>query len=123
TDVGCVRITERYLHTDPPPGIEIREAQSGIAGVFSGVAGLPLGLASRWVGVAGTFTTLSALAQELETYDPERLHNSVVTLERMRDVCSRLVGTSVSERRTRPRTTRAPRTPGGPPRAAARRPP
>ena len=99
TDVGCVRVTERYLHTDPPPGIEIREAQSGIAGVFSGVAGLPLGLASRWVGVAGTFTTLSALAQELETYDPERLHNSVVTLERMRDVCSRLVGTSVSERR------------------------
>lgn len=99
TDVGCVRVTERSLPSDPPTEAQIAEARGVIAEAFEGVSDLPLGLASRWVGVAGTFTTLSALAQEMEAYEPEKLHNSVVTLERMRGVCSRLVATTVSERR------------------------
>lgn len=99
TDVGCVRITERTLPSDPPTDHEIANARAAIAEEFSGVADLPLGLASRWVGVAGTFTTLSAVAQGLETYDPERLHNSVISLEQLRDVCARLVASTVSERR------------------------
>lgn len=99
TNVGCVRITERALHSDPPTAGEIAKGRDAIAEEFSGVADLPLGLASRWVGVAGTFTTLSALAQELESYDPERLHNSVISLEQMRAVCSRMVASTVSERR------------------------
>lgn len=99
TNVGCVRVTERTLPSDPPTDSELADARAAIAEEFSGVSDLPLGLASRWVGVAGTFTTLSAVAQELETYDPDRLHNSVINLDQLRDVCSRLVATTVSERR------------------------
>lgn len=99
TNVGCVRITERTLPSDPPTADEIANARAAIAEEFSGVSDLPLGLATRWVGVAGTFTTLSAVAQGLETYDPERLHNSVISLEQLREVCARLVALTVSERR------------------------
>lgn len=100
TDVGCVRVTERSLHSDPPTDAQVADARSVIAEAFEGVSDLPLGLASRWVGVAGTFTTLSAIAQELETYDPERLHNSVISLDQLRDVCTRLVAATVTERRS-----------------------
>lgn len=99
TDVGCVRITERSLPSDPPTDDEIVGARAAIAEAFDGISDLPLGLASRWVGVAGTFTTLSAVAQGLESYDPERLHNSVISLDELRAVRSRLVASTVAERR------------------------
>ena len=92
-DVGCVRITERVLHSDPPTAAEISEARAVIGDV-------PVGRAARWVGVAGTFTTLSALAQGLGEYDPQRIHGSVIPLDRMREVCDRLVASTVTERRS-----------------------
>ncbi|WP_010542386.1 Ppx/GppA phosphatase family protein [Dietzia alimentaria] len=99
TNVGCVRITERTLHSDPPTDDEIANARAAIAEEFAGVGELPLGLASRWVGVAGTFTTLSALAQGMSEYDPERIHNSVVTVDQLREVCDRVVAAPAGERR------------------------
>lgn len=98
-DIGCVRITERTLHSDPPSSGEIAEARRVISAALETAAGLPLGRTKRFVGVAGTFTTLSAVAQGLESYDPERLHNSVISLEQMREVCARLVASTVAERR------------------------
>ena len=92
-DVGCVRITERVLHSDPPTAAEISEALAEAGDV-------PVGRAARWVGVAGTFTTLSALAQGLGEYDPQRIHGSVIPLDRMREVCDRLVASTVTERRS-----------------------
>lgn len=98
-DVGCVRITERVLHTDPPAPAEIAEARAVIAEALAGADDVPVDRAARWVGVAGTFTTMSALAQGLGEYDPERIHGSVASLERMRQVCDRLVAATVDERR------------------------
>lgn len=99
-DVGCVRITERVLHSDPPTEAEVGRAREVIAEQLAEVIGaVPIGRARRWVGVAGTFTTLSALAQGLGEYDPERIHGSVIPLERMREVCDRLVASTVAERR------------------------
>ena len=98
-DIGCVRITERTLASDPPTAGEVSEARRVIAEALDSAAGLPLGRAKRFVGVAGTFTTLSAVAQGLETYDSEALHNSVISLEQMREACARLVGSTVAERR------------------------
>ena len=98
-DLGCVRITERVLHSDPPTAEEVAEAREFIASVMAEISDLPLGRAARWVGVAGTFTTLSALAQELEEYDAERIHCSRIGLDWMREVCGRLVGMTVAERR------------------------
>ncbi|MGX1769509.1 Ppx/GppA phosphatase family protein [Dietzia sp. NPDC055343] len=98
-DIGCVRITERVLHSDPPTADEIAEARAVIVGALAEAGDVPVGRAARWVGVAGTFTTMSALAQNLGEYDPERIHGSVISLERMREVCDRLVASSVTERR------------------------
>ncbi|MCT2061313.1 Ppx/GppA phosphatase family protein [Dietzia cinnamea] len=99
-DIGCVRITERVLHSDPPTADEIAEARAVITAALAEAGDVPVGRAARWVGVAGTFTTMSALAQNLGEYDPERIHGSVISLDRMREVCDRLVGLSVAERRS-----------------------
>ncbi|MFI8592111.1 Ppx/GppA phosphatase family protein [Dietzia maris] len=98
-DLGCVRLTERVLHSDPPTEAEIAEARAVIAAALAEAGDVPVGRAARWVGVAGTFTTLSALAQGLGEYDSERIHGSVIPLERMREVCDRLVASAVTERR------------------------
>ncbi|AWH97385.1 exopolyphosphatase [Dietzia psychralcaliphila] len=99
-DVGCVRITERSLHSDPPTADEVTDAQAVIAAALADAGELPLGLATRWIGVAGTFTTLSAIAQNMAEYDSQRLHNSVISLHQLRDVCARLVAATVTERRS-----------------------
>ncbi|MDV8002814.1 Ppx/GppA phosphatase family protein [Rhodococcus sp. IEGM 1408] len=99
-DIGCVRITERSLHSDPPTIEEVADARAVIADALAEAGELPLGLATRWIGVAGTFTTLSAIAQNMAEYDSERLHNSVISLDQLRDVCARLVASTVTERRS-----------------------
>lgn len=99
-DVGCVRITERVLHSDPPTADEIAEARAVVTAALAEAGDVPVGRAARWVGVAGTFTTLSALAQGLGEYDSERIHGSVISLDRMREVCDRLVASTVTERRS-----------------------
>ena len=99
-DVGCVRITERVLHSDPPTEAEIAKARAVIAAALAEAGDVPVGRAARWVGVAGTFTTMSALAQNLGEYDPEWIHGSVIPLARMREVCGRLVASTVTERRS-----------------------
>ncbi|RBA31238.1 exopolyphosphatase [Dietzia maris] len=99
-DIGCVRITERVLHSDPPTAAEIAEARAVVTEALAEAGDVPVGRATRWVGVAGTFTTLSALALGLGEYDPARIHGSVISLERMREVCDRLVASSVAERRS-----------------------
>ena len=98
-DVGCVRITERVLHSDPPAGDEVTRARAVIVPALAEAGDVPVGRAARWVGVAGTFTTLSALAQGLPDYDAERIHGSVIPLDRMHEVCARLVASPVAERR------------------------
>ena len=97
-DIGCVRLTERALHSDPPGAAEIDEACGVIAEKLREIDAVPVERARRWVGVAGTFTTLSALAQRLDTYEPERIHGSVVTLDRMREVCAELLAMTVEQR-------------------------
>jgi len=76
-DIGCVRITERCLRSDPPTDAQraaARElAQQVLAEAFEAV---PVEQARTWVGVAGTVTTLSAVSMNLPKYDPEKIHLS-----------------------------------------------
>ena len=63
-DVGCVRITERHLRADSPSDRDVGSAEAfatqALAGAFAEV---PVDKARTWVGVAGTVTTLSAIAR------------------------------------------------------------
>lgn len=98
-DIGCVRITERCLRGDPPTAEELaagRElAESVLAQAFAQV---PVAEARTWVGVAGTITTLSAVAQNLDAYDSERTHLSRLSDNEIASVAGRLLAASHDER-------------------------
>ncbi|MBA1835240.1 Ppx/GppA phosphatase family protein [Corynebacterium wankanglinii] len=103
TQMGCVRITERIMRTDPPTAEETAEARKLIdANVTTASATVPFAKAQTFVGCAGTFTTLSALAQGLESYDPERIHMSEIPFERLRAVTSDLRSKTAAQRRENP---------------------
>ena len=76
-DIGCVRITERCLKSDPPAADEVTAAGALAAEVLAGAFdAVDVSRARTWIGVAGTVTTLSAVAQGLPEYDAERVHLS-----------------------------------------------
>jgi exopolyphosphatase / guanosine-5'-triphosphate,3'-diphosphate pyrophosphatase len=76
-DIGCVRITERALKGDPPTAAEIAQARELADGVLAEAFDVvDVAKARTWIGVAGTVTTLSAVAQGLAEYDSERTHLS-----------------------------------------------
>lgn len=79
--MGCVRISERFLFTDPPRPEELAAAEAMVAVTLeSAIDAHPRFLdPHRLVGLAGTVTTLSSLAQGLATYDRDRVHHSVLT--------------------------------------------
>ncbi len=99
TDVGCVRVTERCLHDDPPTTDQVDAARAfaaeRLAQAFERV---PVEQARTWVGVAGTMTTLSAVAQDLPEYDAERVHLSRLSVGQLHDVANRLVSMTHDER-------------------------
>lgn len=98
-DVGCVRLTERCLHSDPPTEIEITTAAQTAREILrSAFSAVPLAPAHTWVGVAGTMTTLAALAHDLPVYDSERIHLSRVPFPRLFDVCDSLVHMTRAQR-------------------------
>jgi exopolyphosphatase / guanosine-5'-triphosphate,3'-diphosphate pyrophosphatase len=91
-DIGCVRITERCLRSDPPTAAERSEARELahriLAEAFDHV---PVAGAHTWVGVAGTVTTLSAISQRLPEYDAEAIHLSRLDLAEVHRVADELL--------------------------------
>lgn len=80
-DIGCVRVSERYLRHDPPSPEEIVEARAAVATqIGAAKAALP-GLTSRslMVGLAGTVSTIASLHHEVAVYDRARIHHTVLT--------------------------------------------
>jgi exopolyphosphatase / guanosine-5'-triphosphate,3'-diphosphate pyrophosphatase len=99
TDVGCVRVTERCLHDDPPTAEQVAAAREFVADrLAEAFARVPVEQAHTWVGVAGTMTTLSAVAQNLPEYDADRVHLSRLSLEQLHEVAHRLVTMTHDER-------------------------
>jgi exopolyphosphatase / guanosine-5'-triphosphate,3'-diphosphate pyrophosphatase len=99
TDIGCVRITERCLKSDPPTIDEIaagRElAREVLRGAFDVV---PVAEAKTWIGVAGTATTMGAIALDLPQYDSEAIHLSRVSRETIAATSDRLLKLNHDER-------------------------
>ena len=78
--VGCVRITERFLTSDPPTPAELREAEAMVGGLLEqAITDHPRFLAAhRLVGLAGTVTTLASLHLALDVYDRDQIHHAVL---------------------------------------------
>jgi len=98
-DIGCVRLTERCLRSDPPTGGEVADAVAVASEVLAeAFAAVPTAGASTWIGVAGTVTTLVALAKGLPEYDSERIHLARLGVDDIREVTARLLTMSHDER-------------------------
>ena len=102
-DIGCVRLTERCLHSDPPTPEEVAAARQVVRERLDVALGVvPVEGARTWVGLAGTMTTLSALAHNMTTYDAAAIHLSRVTGSDLLAVCERLIGMARSQRAALP---------------------
>ena len=102
-NVGCVRITERHLRSDPATPEEISDAEQFTVRILEeAFADVPVDKARTWVGVAGTITTLSAVAQRLPAYDPERTHLSRLSLETVRGSAADLLASTHLQRAGNP---------------------
>lgn len=98
-DIGCVRLTERCLHSDPPTAAEVAAAREVVRErLGEALRVVPVEQAKTWVGVAGTFTTLAALAQRMTTYDPNAIHLSTVGFPDLLAVCGQLLGMTRKQR-------------------------
>lgn len=101
--MGCVRMTERIMRADPPTATEVEIAADFVAQQIEKVREIvPVEKAATFVGVAGTFTTLSALAQGLETYDRSEIHNSELRIDALKLVTRQLIGESAAARAAHP---------------------
>ena len=87
-DVGCVRLTERYLHHDPPSPLELSQAISVMHAYLDDVKREVPSVkdAVRLVGLAGTVTTMAAVEIGLAEYDPARIHHFELTRTAAEDV-------------------------------------
>ncbi|MEU7756092.1 Ppx/GppA phosphatase family protein [Micromonospora sp. NPDC049101] len=98
-DIGCVRMTERHLPGDPPTSEQVAAAQADIAAaVDRALAVVPGREAATLVGLAGSVTTVVAIAQGLREYDPERIHHARVSYEAVARVTADLLGQTRAQR-------------------------
>ncbi len=100
-DIGSVRMTERFLPSDPPPVAEVTSCMNHVDAVLAPVV-RDLEPVSTLVGVAGTVTTVAAHALALPSYDRDAIHGAVLPIEVMRSACLSLVQMSVADRRALP---------------------
>jgi exopolyphosphatase/guanosine-5'-triphosphate,3'-diphosphate pyrophosphatase len=102
-DIGCVRLFERHLHHDPPTAEEAAALRADVAAHLAGVtAVLDPAAADRVVGVAGTVTTVTAIALGLEAYDPRRIHRATLDAADVAAVADKLTAMTVAERAALP---------------------
>ncbi|MFD5728389.1 exopolyphosphatase [Streptomyces sp. NPDC058368] len=103
-DIGCVRMTERHLVrdgvvADPPSREGIDAVRADVAAALDlAEETVPLASAATLVGLAGTVTTVAAMALGLEEYDSEAIHHSRVSLEQVREITARLLSSTHAER-------------------------
>ena len=102
--LGCVRVTERHLSSDPASAAEIDAARALIDAQLDravevlGRSGVALSDAASLVGVAGTATTLGALHLGLDRYDEDRIHGARVPLAALATLADRLTAMTAAER-------------------------
>jgi exopolyphosphatase/guanosine-5'-triphosphate,3'-diphosphate pyrophosphatase len=100
TQSGAVRQSERHLHSDPPAPAELEAMRAQVRSIIESAVPADVRASTRAaIAVAGTATSLAAIDQILEPYDPARVHGYVLTLERAREALRKLAGMTEEERR------------------------
>jgi exopolyphosphatase/guanosine-5'-triphosphate,3'-diphosphate pyrophosphatase len=102
TQAGAVRQTERHLHHDPPLGDELEALAADVRQVIADAVPEDQRRAGQAIGVAGTPTSLAAVAQALDPYDPERVQGYLLSREECERLLGRLAALPLSERREVP---------------------
>lgn len=99
TNVGCVRMTERHLQSDPPTAQQIAGAIADIDEAINLARQVvPFDQAQSFIGLAGSVTTVAALALELEQYDADRIHGAHISAAQVHQVTNMLLGKTRQER-------------------------
>ncbi|GAA2461305.1 Ppx/GppA phosphatase family protein [Streptomyces lavendulocolor] len=98
-DIGCVRLTERHVRSDPPSQAEVAAIRADIeAALDLAEETVPLREAQTLVGLAGSVTTVAAIALGLPAYDSEAIHRSRISYEQVAEVTARLLAATHDER-------------------------
>ena len=91
-NIGCVRMTERHLHGDPPTSAELAAATADIDAALDAVTGaVPVWQARTLIGLAGSVTTVAGIAMGLPAYDAARIHHARVCSADVHEVARSLL--------------------------------
>jgi exopolyphosphatase/guanosine-5'-triphosphate,3'-diphosphate pyrophosphatase len=97
---GVLRQTERHLASDPPTPAELEELAGDVRGLISAaLASRPALYAESGIAVAGTPTSLAAIDQRLDPYDPQRVHGYRLSLDSIQHMLSEVASLPLAERR------------------------
>jgi exopolyphosphatase / guanosine-5'-triphosphate,3'-diphosphate pyrophosphatase len=103
TQSGAVRQTERHVRSDPPAREEVDAMREEVRSIIEAAVPEEVRKMTRAaIAVAGTATSLAAIDQELEPYDPSRVHGYVLSLERAREALDMLAAMTDEQRRNVP---------------------
>ncbi|MFI5492729.1 exopolyphosphatase [Actinoplanes sp. NPDC051859] len=98
-DIGCVRMTERHLHSDPPTPAEVAAAEKDITKAVDNALRAVSGHgAATLIGLAGSVTTVAALALHLPEYDAKQIHHARIHRDDVTKVTADILGSTVADR-------------------------
>tara|TARA_B110000503_G_scaffold140132_1_gene230229 strand:- start:35 stop:952 length:918 start_codon:yes stop_codon:yes gene_type:complete len=98
-NIGCVRMTERYLQSDPPTQQEVEAATREIRNQIELIARtVPIRTETTFIGLAGSVTTVAAMALGLHEYDADLIHGSALSLEEVDAVTNELLHMTRAQR-------------------------
>ncbi len=96
-NVGCVRMRERHMQSDPATEEEITAARADVQAALDGI-GLDLSDTRTLIGLAGTITTITAKVLDLPAYNPDRIHGAEMSLADVDGVCEWFIRSTTEER-------------------------
>jgi exopolyphosphatase/guanosine-5'-triphosphate,3'-diphosphate pyrophosphatase len=100
-DMGCVRMTERHLRSDPPAPAELAAIEADVSRALQAVKrAVPVERARTLIGLAGTVTAIAALQLGLSKYDATKTHHSELTRAQVETVYARLAAMTIEQRRS-----------------------
>jgi len=100
-DLGCVRLTERFLHSSPPTSEELQRAMLSARASFRRLGDIDA-RTYRLVGVAGTITTLAALDQDLSRFEPDKVDGYDLDIKKIKSIFEHLRARTIDEIQSSP---------------------